>query len=29
LDLSELVTTLVSVGGQSESVEPLVGQILV
>ena len=29
LDLSELVTTLVSVGGQSESMKPLGGQILV
>ena len=29
LDLSELVATLVSVRGHSESVDPLVGQILV
>jgi hypothetical protein len=29
LDLSELVTTLVSVGGQSKSMKPLGGQILV
>ena len=29
LDLSELVTTLVSVRSQSQSVEPFVGQILI